>query len=168
MNRCQGNSNRNYDYNGSNGITSCSKKSSNSNGISGGSGSGSVGNSSGVGYDADGAYVNAHVATSQLYRQGTRSRMCLPSSVSTLPQHPMRVGAQQHDSTLSSAVSVPQVSPPQQYCPADSVILSAHMAPTSDAQRPLSEEEVRWAFEGVSDLRYFSDPKFRRFVSSLP
>ncbi|KAH9277958.1 hypothetical protein ECG_09560 [Echinococcus granulosus] len=94
--------------------------------------------------------------------------MCLPSSVSTLPQHPMRVGAQQHDSTLSSAVSVPQVSPPQQYCPADSVILSAHMAPTSDAQRPLSEEEVRWAFEGVSDLRYFSDPKFKRFVSSLP
>ncbi|VDO08019.1 unnamed protein product [Rodentolepis nana] len=34
-------------------------------------------------------------------------------------------------------------------------------------ERELSEEETKWAFEGINDLSYLGDPEFKRLVYSL-
>ncbi|KAH9281305.1 Zinc finger MIZ domain-containing protein 2 [Echinococcus granulosus] len=36
------------------------------------------------------------------------------------------------------------------------------------SHRQLTDEEVRWAFDGLSDLNYFDDPELIRFINSLP
>ncbi|KAL5964256.1 hypothetical protein TSMEX_008041 [Taenia solium] len=95
------------------------------------------------------------------------SRMCLADGVFKVPQHRVRGGGQKHGSTLSGALSVPRVPPRQQHCGGEGGVITGNVVPMGSVQRPLSEEEVRWAFEGVSDLGYFDDPKFKRFVSSL-
>ncbi|VUZ50740.1 unnamed protein product [Hymenolepis diminuta] len=35
-------------------------------------------------------------------------------------------------------------------------------------EREMSEEETRWAFEGINDLSYLGDAEFKRLVFSLP
>ncbi|VDK31732.1 unnamed protein product [Taenia asiatica] len=36
------------------------------------------------------------------------------------------------------------------------------------SHRQLTDEEVRWAFDGLSDLNHFDDPELIRFINSLP
>lgn len=36
------------------------------------------------------------------------------------------------------------------------------------SHRQLTNEEVRWAFDGLSDLNHFDDPELIRFINSLP
>nr|CDS28840.1 expressed protein [Hymenolepis microstoma] len=40
--------------------------------------------------------------------------------------------------------------------------------PSKFWEREMSEEETRWAFEGINDLSYLGDPEFKRLVFSLP
>lgn len=94
--------------------------------------------------------------------------MCPYPCASTLAQHAMRPAGGRYEGALSGAAAVPRVSPRGQHSRGDGVVFTANVVPMGKVQRPLSEEEVRWAFEGVSDLHYFGDAKFKRFVSSLP
>ncbi|VDM31735.1 unnamed protein product [Hydatigera taeniaeformis] len=122
-----------------------------------------------VGFDFDGVSMNAQPSTSQMPLQGTNSRAShMDHGVFAVPQHPVRSAYQKRNTKFSGTATVPQESLPQRHFQPDGMAFSAKISTRSDMRRPLSDAEVQWAFEGVSDLRYFGDPKFQLFVSSLP
>ncbi|KAL5103071.1 putative RNA-binding protein 18 [Taenia crassiceps] len=140
-------------------------RNSGNNSIDGSGVRGIVNESFGFGSDCNNACLHALLTTPQMHPQDTNSTTCSPPATFAVPLHPVRAAAtaKRHANASGGAVSMSRVPSRQQPCGGDGVALPTNMVPPAKVHRPLSDEEVQWAFEGVTDLRYFSDPEFQRF-----